>query len=88
VLCRDSKARKISRYEVELTLNQDHRKTYILMQVDLAEAPAKQGNFSCILDDWIEAINQVVEYLKLVKTTTRRAAAPAASASSARSSRQ
>ena len=27
----DSKARKISRYEIELTLNKDHRKTYILL---------------------------------------------------------
>ena len=31
MLSQDSKARKISRYEVELTLNKDHRKTYILM---------------------------------------------------------
>lgn len=31
VLTKDSMARKISKQEVELTLNKSHRKTYILM---------------------------------------------------------
>jgi len=61
-----SKARKISRTEVELTLKDDH-KTYVLMQVDLASAPRKEANFSCLLDDWVEAINQVVGYLQRIK---------------------
>lgn len=61
-----SKARKISRTEVELTLREGH-KSYILMQVELSSAPRKEANFSCMLDDWVEAINQVVGYLQKSK---------------------
>jgi len=63
-LTKESSARKISRTEVEVTLNAAH-KTYILIQVNLANAPQKDDHFSCFLDDWVEAINSVVEYLKL-----------------------
>ena len=62
-----SVARKISKYEVELTLNKKHRKTYIFLQVELQKAPPKEANFSCHLDDWVEAINQVVEYINMRK---------------------
>lgn len=55
-LQKSSTARKISRYEVEITLHAGH-KSYILLQVDLATAPPKQHGFSCVLDDWVEAIN-------------------------------
>ncbi len=56
ILGKDSKARKISKYEVEISLNKTH-KSYILLQVELATAPMKKDNFSCLLDDWVEAIN-------------------------------
>ena len=55
-LQKSSTARKISRYEVEITLHAGH-KSYILLQVDLATAPPKQHGFSCVLDDWVDAIN-------------------------------
>jgi len=58
-----SKAKKISRTEVELSLREGH-KSYILMQVELSSAPRKDTNFSCMLDDWVEAINQVVGHLQ------------------------
>lgn len=41
VLSKDSYAKKISKHEVELTLNAQHRKTYMFLQVDLASAPPK-----------------------------------------------
>jgi hypothetical protein len=61
-----SKARKISRYEVELTLP-DSNRVVVLLQVDLTKAPIKRETFSCVLDDWVESINSVVEFLQRTK---------------------
>ncbi len=63
ILTKESKARKISKYEVEIFLSKGH-KSYVLLQVELASAPLKKDNYSCLLDDWVEAINQVVSYLQ------------------------
>ena len=60
-LTRDSKARKVSRYEVEVTLPA-RKKTYILMQADLTKVPQKKLGFSCLLDDWVDAINNVISF--------------------------
>ena len=43
-LSKDSSARKISRNEVEVKLNAAH-KTYVLIQVNLANAPPKDEHF-------------------------------------------
>lgn len=58
-LSKESSARKISRTELEIKLNAAH-KTYVLIQVNLANAPQKDDLFSCFLDDWVESINLVI----------------------------
>lgn len=64
ILCEDSSARKVSRNELELDLKGSYKKKYILLQVNLSEAPRKEDNFSCFLDDWVDNINKVVQFLK------------------------
>lgn len=63
ILSKESKARKISKYEVEISLNKG-QKSYILLQIELASAPMKKDNYSCLLDDWVEAINTVVAFIQ------------------------
>lgn len=58
----DARARALNRTEVEITLP-SHKKNYLLVQQDLAKCPAKTSNFSCALNDWVEAINYVCETL-------------------------
>ena len=65
-LTKNSTVRKINRYEVELTTPETQR-VYTLLQCDLTKVPQKKEGFSCMLDDWVEAINQVVEYIKANK---------------------
>ena len=67
-LTQKSKARKISRYEIELYLHEINR-TVILLQIDLSKAPLKTDHFSCLLDDWVESINSVIEYLQRITST-------------------
>lgn len=61
-LSKQCRARKVSRYEVELS-TPNTKRTYILMQADLTTQPAKSEGFSCNLDDWVNAINDVVEFI-------------------------
>jgi hypothetical protein len=57
-----SKARKISRTEVELFINKD-TKVYVFLQIDVDKMPKRTEGFSCILDDWVEHINRLVQML-------------------------
>jgi hypothetical protein len=38
----------------------DVGKTYQLIQMDLKKCPPKSDNYSCIIDDWVDAINFVI----------------------------
>ena len=58
----DARARSLNRTEVEITLPAN-KKNYLLVQQDLTKCPAKTNNFSCALNDWVEAINYVCETL-------------------------
>ena len=58
-LTKDSKARKVNRYELEVTLPALKR-TYILLQGDLNKMPQSKEGFSCRLDDWVDSINNVI----------------------------
>jgi hypothetical protein len=61
-LTKDARARKLNKYEVEVTLPKKD-KTYTLMQHDLTKVPMKTEKFSCLLDDWVDAINSVCTFL-------------------------
>lgn len=41
------------------------KKKLNLSQVNLATAPQKIEFYSCVLDDWVEALNSVVEFINL-----------------------
>uniref|UniRef100_A0A7S3HVN4 Uncharacterized protein n=1 Tax=Favella ehrenbergii TaxID=182087 RepID=A0A7S3HVN4_9SPIT len=55
-----AKAVHLSRTEVEITLP-ENKKNYLLVQQDLSKCPAKSQYFSCGLNDWVDAINYVLE---------------------------
>ena len=57
-LSKGSKARKVSKTEVEVQIP-EIEKNYVLLAKDAAKCPAKTEFFSCNLDDWVEAINYV-----------------------------
>lgn len=46
-----------------LSLPESDREVTFL-QMDLSKAPAKKTGMSWVLDDWVESINQVIEYLQ------------------------
>jgi len=58
VLCPKAKARSLSRTEVEIVLP-TNKKNYLLIAQDPTKCPPKSLQFSCILNDWVEAINYV-----------------------------
>ncbi len=58
----DARARALSRTEVEIVLPL-HNKNYLLVAQDPSKVPPKSREFSCILNDWVEAINYVCEML-------------------------
>lgn len=58
-----SQARKISKTELEISLP-ENKKNYYLLQLELGKCAPPSTNFSCKLDDWVEAINYVIETLK------------------------
>lgn len=58
----DAKARQSSRTEVEIVLPANN-KNYVLVAQDPSKCPPKSPHFSCILNDWVEAINYVCETL-------------------------
>lgn len=53
-LTKDSSCKKISRYEIEITLPERGNKKYVLLQNDLTKCPVKSDKFSCLLDDWVD----------------------------------
>ena len=57
-IVKGSKARKINRTEVEVAIP-GIEKVYVLLGKEPAKCPPKTDNFSCFLDDWVEAINYV-----------------------------
>ena len=57
-ICKGSKARKINRTEVEVAIP-GVDKVYVLLGKEPAKCPPRSENFSCFLDDWVEAINYV-----------------------------
>lgn len=59
-LTADAKAKIISRTEVEIILPSNN-KNYQLVAQDPSKCPPKSPTFSCILNDWVEAINYVCE---------------------------
>ena len=59
----ESRARKISRTEMEIQVTAKGRK-YVLLQEDLKKMPPRKERESCLLDDWIEYINEVSKNLK------------------------
>jgi len=58
----DAMARSLSRTEVEIVLPANN-KNYVLVAQDPSKCPPKSPHFSCILNDWVEAINYVCETL-------------------------
>ena len=58
MLSKGSKARKISRTEVEVQIP-EIEKNYVLLAKEAGKCPPKSEFFSCNLDDWVEAINYV-----------------------------
>ena len=58
----DARARALNRTEVEIVLPA-HNKNYLLVAQDPSKVPPKSREFSCILNDWVEAINYVCETL-------------------------
>ena len=58
----DACARALSRTEVEIVLPANN-KNYLLVAMDPSKCPPKSPNFSCLLNDWVEAINYVCETL-------------------------
>lgn len=63
-LTKQSVARKISGFELEVEFVPGKKKLN-LSQVNLATAPQKIEFYSCVLDDWVEALNSVVEFINL-----------------------
>jgi len=61
-LTKDALARSLSRTEVEIVLPANG-KNYTLVAQDPSKCPPKSPHFSCILNDWVEAINYVCETL-------------------------
>jgi len=59
-LSKGSKARKISRTEVKIQIP-ELEKDYLLLGKDPSKCPAKSEFFSCLLDDWVEAINYICQ---------------------------
>ena len=59
-LTADARAKALSRTEVEIVLPANN-KNYILVGMDPSKCPPKSPNFSCLLNDWVEAINYVCE---------------------------
>lgn len=58
----DAKAKSLSRTEVQINLPQND-KHYVLVAQDPSKCPPKSAHFSCLLNDWVEAINYVCETL-------------------------
>ena len=58
-LTKGSKVFKISRSEIEVVLPQNN-KNYVLIQYDVKKCPPVSDRYSCVLDDWVEAIKQVI----------------------------
>ena len=54
-----SKARKINRTEVEVAIPGSKQEVYTLLGKEPSKCPPRAENFSCFLDDWVEAINYV-----------------------------
>lgn len=59
VLTKLSRARKVSKTQFEVVLP-DVEKTYQLIQMDLKRCPPKADRYSCVIDDWVDAINFVI----------------------------
>lgn len=57
-LTKGAKARMINRTEVEIVLPEND-KNYMLVAQDPSKCPPKTQSFSCVLNDWVEAINYV-----------------------------
>ena len=55
-LTNDSHARKVGRDEVYLSVA-GVKKDYVLVRKEPLKCPLKSKNFSCDLDDWLQAIN-------------------------------
>lgn len=66
-LTADAKARALSRTEVEIVLPAND-KNYVLVAQDPSKCPPKSPHFSCILNDWVEAINYVCETMAAENT--------------------
>ena len=62
ILTKSSWARKIGRSEVQLRIP-GLKKDYLLMAKDPKKCPPTTKNYSCNLDDWVEAINAVCKSL-------------------------
>jgi len=62
LLTAGAKARALNRTEVEIVLPEND-KNYLLVAPDPTKCPPKSLNFSCLLTDWVEAINYVCETL-------------------------
>ena len=58
----EARARQLNRTEVEIVLPANN-KNYLLVAQDPSKCPPKSPNFSCLLNDWVEAINFVCETL-------------------------
>ena len=62
-LTKGARARALNRTEVEIVLPQNN-KNYLLLAQDPSKCPPKSQYFSCMLTDWVEAINYVCETLE------------------------
>ena len=64
VLCPNSKARYRSETVVEIFLpNNTEKQSYTIMAKDPTQCPPNSPQFSCILVEWVEAINYVCRKL-------------------------
>lgn len=57
-LTKNARARALNRTEVEIVLPENN-KNYMLVAQDVSKCPPKTQTFSCVLNDWVEAINYV-----------------------------
>ena len=58
ILIKGSKARKVGRSEATLRIP-GTKKDYVFLSKDPTKCPPTTMFFSCVLDDWVDAINSV-----------------------------
>ena len=61
-LTKKSKVRKTGKIDFEIVLP-EVGKTYKMIQLDAKKMPPKGEAYSCLIDDWVDAINFVIALL-------------------------